>query len=43
MDSENMYAINVENEEIVNLTFKGFIVYLQLINLVFLWREMVKI
>lgn len=34
-----MYAKNIENKEIINLNFKGFMRYLQSTSLVFLWRE----
>ena len=36
IDSENMYAENVKNEDIVNPWLEGFIVYLYLMNLVLL-------
>ena len=37
-----MYTKNIENQEILNLGFREFIEYLQLINLIFYVKEELK-
>lgn len=40
--SENMYVESLKNKKIMNFEYEEFMMYLQLINLVFLYREWVE-
>lgn len=40
--SENMYVESFKNKKIINFEYEEFMMYLQLINLVFLYREWVE-
>lgn len=40
--SENIYVESLKNKKIMNFEYEEFIMYLQLINLVFLYREWVE-
>lgn len=40
--SENIYVESLKNKKIMNFEYEEFMMYLQLINLVFLYREWVE-